>query len=351
MKERKKIRHSLFSVWGYLIFFLTISFLVTCSFLVFILTLEIELGEEIRRSAILTFINVMALSLICAVIDGLRRKYTVERPVKRILDATRKLTDGDFSVRIEHLKAESRNEFDMIISNFNKMAKEFSGIETLRTDFIANISHELKTPLSVIQNYATILQAPELTEEKRLEHAKTIANASRKLSELITNILKLNKLENQQIFPNTKEYDLSEQLRECLLTFESTWETNSIDIKTDIDDVTVCADEELLSLVWNNLFSNAFKFTGGGGIVSVSLKEVGDFSVIKVTDSGIGIPPEIGNRIFEKFYQGDNSHATEGNGLGLSLVKRVVTIIGGEISVESGVGHGSTFIVKLRRSE
>lgn len=145
--------------------------------------------------------------------------------------------------------------------------------------------------------------------------------------------------------------DLGEQLCECLLSFESTWESKAIDIETDIaEGVTVEADRELLALVWNNLFSNAFKFTESGGKVSLTLRTEGDYALVSVSDTGCGIPPEVGRHIFEKFYQGDTSHASQGNGLGLALVKRVLDIIGGEISVESEVGKGSSFTVRIARS-
>jgi len=167
----------------------------------------------------------------------------------------------------------------------------------------------------------------------------------------MTNILKLNKLEKQQIFPQTEEYDLGEQLCTCLLNYESVWEEKNIEIETEIaEDVKVNTDEELLSLVWNNLFSNAFKFTPEGGKVTLILETTEQHAIVKVKDTGCGIAPEVGIHIFEKFYQGDTSHATQGNGLGLALVKRVVDILHGEISVESEIGKGSIFVVKFRRS-
>ena len=167
---------------------------------------------------------------------------------------------------------------------------------------------------------------------------------------MMTNILKLNRLENQQIYPQAAEYDLSEQLCNCLLQFEDVWERSEIDIEADIaDGVTVKADAELLSLVWNNLFSNAFKFTEPGGTVSVILTTTEHHAVIQVKDTGCGIPAEVGRHMFEKFYQGDTSHATQGNGLGLALVKRVIDIMHGEIGVESIVGKGTTFTVRIRR--
>jgi signal transduction histidine kinase len=344
----------MFSIWNFLIFFLTIAFVVTVSFHMFIKTLGIELGMEIRTSAFLTFVNVLILSLIFTLIDGFRRKHTVERPLKRILNATDEWTQGNFSERIAPFHGlGSMNEFDIIINDLNKMAEELSGIETLRTDFIANVSHELKTPLAVIQNYATMLQNPELPEEKRIEYAKTITDASRRFTELVTNILKLNKIENQQIYPESQGYNLSEQMRESLLAFEDAWERKNLELEVVHidDDVYINADAELLTLVWNNLFSNAIKFTEDGGKISVSLKNENGYAVIKVSDTGCGMPPEVGKRIFEKFYQGDNSHSMQGNGLGLALVKRVIDIMSGEISVESTVGQGSTFIVKLRGND
>jgi len=170
------------------------------------------------------------------------------------------------------------------------------------------------------------------------------------MADMMTNILKLNRLENQQIFPQAAEINLGEQICECLLQYEHIWETKGIEIDTDIaEDIIIKADEELLSLVWNNLFSNAFKFTEAGGTVAVSLAATDHYAVVKVSDTGCGMSPEIGAHIFEKFYQGDTSHSVQGNGLGLALVKRVIDIMQGEISVESIVGKGTTFIVKIDR--
>jgi len=351
-KELNKLAtRSLFSWWNYMIFFLVISFVVSCSFLLFFSGMDIS-ETEVRQNALRTFGNVVILSLLFCLLDGVRRKYTVELPVKRILEATRRITQGDFKTRIQTIHGPgSRNEFDMIIENFNRMAKELSGIETLRTDFIANISHELKTPLAVIQNYSTLLQAPALPEAKRIEYAKTLTSASRRLSDLITNILKLNKLENQEIFPEIQKFNLGEQLSECLLGFENIWEEKELEIDTDLEeDIMIEADAELLTLVWNNLFSNALKFTEPHGKITVSLTAEEDWVVVKVSDTGCGMSPEVGKHIFEKFYQGDTSHTTQGNGLGLALVKRVIDIVGGEIRVESEAGKGSTFTVKLRRT-
>lgn len=344
-------------IYQYLLFFLTAAFLVSCSTMLFVTvlsdTLQIELtGENLNLAAKLTFGNVIFLSALFTLIDTLRRKMTTEKAAKHIVDAARKMAAGDFGVRIEPLNRLGTDEkYNEIIDCFNRMAKELAGVETLRTDFIANVSHEMKTPLTVMQNYGTLLQTPDLEEEKRLEYAKGVTEGARRLADMMTNILKLNRLEKQQIYPKTEEYDLGEQLCECLLGYEAVWEKKNIELDTKIaEEVKVNTDRELLALVWNNLFSNAFKFTEEGGSVSVSLEAVQQYAVIKVTDTGCGMSPEIGKHIFEKFYQGDTSHATQGNGLGLALVKRVVDILQGEISVESMPGKGSTFTVKFQRS-
>lgn len=342
----------------FFVFFLLAAFVTTCCIMLFINILQGSIGrdftqEEITVAAKITMLNVILLSIGMAIIDYVRRKLTVERPVKRITDATSKMMEGDFSVRIEPIsKFANDDSFNEIIECINKMATELSSVETLRTDFVANVSHEMKTPLAVMQNYGTLLQAPDLSEEKRVEYAKAITDASRRLADMMTNILKLNRLENQQIYPNLTTFDLGEQLCESLLQYESMWERKNIEIETDIaESVHVCADAELLSLVWNNLFSNAFKFTEDGGKVSLVLTADEKYATVKVTDTGCGMSAEVGAHIFEKFYQGDTSHATQGNGLGLPLVKRVVDIMQGEISVESAVGIGTTFTVKIRRAE
>ncbi len=357
-REQSRASRWLGALWQYFIFFLLIAFVVTCCMLLFLKTLQANMGMSLTQGMIetaakLTFGNVVLISFFCTLIDNVRRWFLVTRPVRRIADAAEKITQGDFSVRIEPVfTLGGQDGFNTIIHSFNQMAEELSGIETLRTDFISNVSHELKTPLAIIQNYGTMLQQPGLAEEERQEYAKAVTDASRRLADLITNILKLNKLENQQIYPEREVYDLGEQLCECLLSFEDLWEKRNIELITDIaEGVIVKSDRSLLSLVWNNLFSNALKFTSTDGRVSVSLKADGAFAVVQISDTGCGISPEVGAHIFEKFYQGDTSHATQGNGLGLALVKRVMDIVDGDISVNSEVGKGSIFTVTIRSAE
>ncbi|MBQ8258471.1 MAG: HAMP domain-containing histidine kinase [Clostridia bacterium] len=340
---------------SFMIFFLTIGFAVSCCMMLFLNVIAETMGleftaENIASAAKITLVNVLIITTIFTWIDYIRRRMTVDRPVRIITEAAEKIMKGDLSVRIKPMQGAATEGFNRIITAVNSMTEELSGIETLRTDFISNVSHEMKTPLAVMQNYGTLLQSQEISDEKRIEYAKGVTDASRRLADMMTNILKLNRLENQTIFPQKAVFDLGEQLCESLLQYESIWEKSDIEIETEIeDDVKVEADAELLSLVWNNLFSNAFKFTGEGGKVRVSLTTDGHYAVVSVSDTGCGMTPEVGAHIFEKFYQGDTSRATQGNGLGLALVKRVVDIMQGEIGVESAVGKGTTFTVKIEK--
>lgn len=357
-KARKQMENSgidveknLFGVLNFFIFFLMVAFVVTCCFLLFFSDADIP-DYVYRDRAKITFFNVLLLSFLFTIVDIFRRKWTTQRPVRRILEATDRITKGDLKARIEPVHKEGKaNEFDVIIDSINTMAEELGSIETLRNDFIANVSHEMKTPLAVIGNYATMLQDPDLDTEKRVQYAKALTTASKNLSELITNILKLNKLENQQIYPDREVYNLSEQLCESLLNFEDVWEKKDINIVTDIEDeVYVDSSMELLSIVWNNLISNAMKFTNPGGTVKVCLSIQDTRAVVSVSDTGCGISKEDGKQIFDKFYQGDTSHSVQGNGLGLALVKKIIDITGSDISVESELGKGSTFSVVLQNA-
>ena len=340
---------------SFLLFFLSVGFVVSCCMMLFLNVLSKDMGlvytsDNIAEAAKITFLNVVIITVLFKTADFIRRKMMVERPVKMIIDAAERMMNRDFSARVRGMHGAGMEGFNQVGQSINAMAEELSSVETLRTDFIANVSHEMKTPLAVMQNYGTLLQAPALSEEKRVEYAKAITDASRRLADMMTNILKLNRLENQQIYPHLTTFDLGEQLCESLLQYESTWERKNIEIETDIaEGVLVSADAELLSLVWNNLFSNAFKFTEEGGRVSLTLTADEKYATVRIADTGCGMSAEIGAHIFEKFYQGDTSHATQGNGLGLALVKRVVDIMQGEIGVESAVGVGTSFTVRIGR--
>ena len=345
--KKYSLQKIVFALLRFFSFFGLTAFAVTCSTLLLLRSFHME-REILENNAKLTFVNVLFLSAVFCLFDAVRRNLTVKRSMRKIIEGLDKITAGDFKFRISNVSDPANaNGFNIIIDRINEMADELSGMEALRTDFIANVSHELKTPLAAINNYGTLLQNPDLSETERIEYSRAVTENSRKLSGLITNILKLSKLENQQIYPKSEKYDLSEQLCECLLDFEFAWEQKNLEIDTDIEeDIFIKADGELLSLVWTNLFSYAVKFTENGGKIFVGLKKENGVAAVTVADTGCGMSVETGMHIFEKFYQGDTSHA--GKGSGLALVKRVVNIIDGEISVKSEIGKGSAFTVKLR---
>lgn len=272
-----------------------------------------------------------------------------EKPVLELRKAVEKVANGDFSVYVAPLHVTGKQDYlDAMMMDFNKMVEELGSIEVLKTDFFSNVSHEIKTPLAVIYNNAELLQKEGLSDEKRKEYTETILHASRRLSNLITNMLKLNKLEKQAIKPVPQKFDLCAQLCECALLFESQWEEKNIEFEADLEDqMWIEGDEELLSLVWTNLLSNAIKFTPSKGMVTLSQTSNDNEVIVTISDTGCGMEEKTLKKIFEKFYQGDTSHSTEGNGLGLALVKRILELSEGYVTVESTVGKGSTFTVCL----
>lgn len=256
----------------------------------------------------------------------------------------------DFSVRLSSMRKDGKkDEFEVLFEDFNTMAEELSSTEMMKSDFIANVSHELTPPpLAVIQNYATLLQSEYLPDEERRLYPKRISEASRRLSALVTNILQINRLENQKIKPALHPFNLSEALCRCILNYESELDEEEIELYTDLDqDLSLTSDENLLDMVWNNLLSNAVKFTPPRGKIRVMMQQEGDSATVKITDSGCGIDGKSIRRIFDKFYQADPSHATQGNGLGLTLTKRIIDLLEGEILAESMPGVSSAFTVKL----
>lgn len=287
-------------------------------------------------------------AIVCALIT-LQKYHRFDRPLRKLCDATRKVAEGDFSIRIQPDHTEENADYlDVMFTDFNKMVAELGSIETLKNDFVSNVSHEIKTPLAIIKSYVSALQNPELPEETRQQYMETIVSATDRLSNLVTNILKLNKLENQMIVAQPKAYNICRQLGECILGFEELWEKKQIEPVVEIEDGTqLVADPGMMEIVWNNLLSNAIKFTPVGG--QVHLRQTSDdaYITVQVQDNGCGMSEETMRRIFDKFYQGDTAHSGEGNGLGLALAQKIVDIAGGVMSVESRQGVGSTFTVRL----
>lgn len=346
MKKRNNLRDTLL---GYVLFFLTVAAVVTVVVCLYAYTDE-KSGGDVRTVSLVMLLVILFLSAVCTVADIFRRKLMVERPMEQILRATEKIASGDFSVRLQPRHDYGKyDEYDCIMENLNAMASELGKSEVLKSDFVSNVSHEIKTPLAIIQNYASLLQSGNLDAEEREKYAATLLRASKRLTDLVTNILKLNKLENQELKPEYEEIELSEMLAQTLIGYEELFEKKGLALSFSFsEEVRIFSSVSYLEIVWNNLLSNAIKFTDAGGEIRVTLKKTVGGAVVCVSDTGCGISPETGKHIFEKFYQGDTSHVQEGNGLGLALVKKVIGILGGEISVKSELGKGSTFTIVLK---
>jgi signal transduction histidine kinase len=342
-----RVRGKYFSAFIFVITFIVLAFISTIQ--------NYILGSNIDYTAIPTrsIITIMGFWLLASslftLITRLQIKKSYEQPMQMLAKATKDVAGGDFSVYVRPLHTKDKADYlDIMIEDFNKMVAELGSIEILKTEFFSNVSHEIKTPLAVVQNHAELLQSDRLTDEQRKEYATAIIQSTKKLSGLITNILKLNRLEQQKIQPTPERYDLCTQLSECALQFEELWEEKEINFEADLEDrATITADESLLELVWNNLLSNAIKFTSKGGTVALAQTSTEDEIIVTVSDTGCGMNEGTLRHIFDKFYQGDTSHATEGNGLGLSLSLRVLQLSGGTITARSVHGEGSIFTVHI----
>ena len=280
-----------------------------------------------------------------------RRKIrqTYEEPMLKLAAATRQVAEGDFSVYVPPVHTADKADYlDQMILDFDKMVEELGSIETLKTDFFSDVSHEFKSPLAVISSNAELLQKGGALSTEQAEQVENIRYATKRLANLIQNMLKLNKLEKQTIRPMPEAFDVCAQLCDCAVQFEEVWERKNIEFEADLEDsAAVYADAGLAEIVWTNLLSNAFKFTPEGGSVTLTQRTEADCIRVSVTDTGCGMAPETVRHIFDKFYQGDSSHATQGNGLGLALVKRILELSDGSITVTSTPGQGSTFTVSL----
>ena len=266
-------------------------------------------------------------------------------PIKKLRSAMDQIADGDYSVRLEDVS--NSKEIMEIYTGFNLMAHELSVTEILQTDFVSNVSHEFKTPITAIEGFSVLLQESENLDEDQQDCIDKIIFNSRRLSSLLGSILLLNKLENQQVATKQSKYRLDEQIRQSVVALEPAWEQKNIELDVDLDRTYYCGSEAMMRHVWDNLIANAIKFTPENSTVRILLREEGAHLTVRVADQGPGLSEETQKHMFDKFYQGDTSHKQDGNGLGLALVKRILSIEQAGIYAENLPEGGCCFTVKL----
>lgn len=267
------------------------------------------------------------------------------RPLTKLSEATEEVAKGNFDTRVDVPKD---YEFGNLAENFNKMVYELGSIETLRNDFVSNVSHEMKTPIASIQGFIKLLKDDSFSKEEKDEFMDIIVSESERLSKLTSNVLKLSKIDNQDISIVKEKFSLDEQIRCVILILERSWSEKDLKLNIDLEKINIVQNEDLLQQVWLNLIENAIKFSSVGGEVTIKLTSDEENSYVEVTDNGAGMSEEIQKHIFEKFYQGDKSHLVDGNGLGLTLVKKIVELCSGDIYINSELGKGTTFTIKIK---
>jgi len=310
-----------------------------------------KLIQETKQYAIWFVLYWAAVALACCIVTAYQKYQAFDKPLRMLSEGAKKVASGDFSVYLKPLNPPKRqNDIDRMFQDFNTMVTELGSTDTMKNDFIATVSHEFKTPLAIIQNYASALENEDLDPQTRREYLETLRTASGNLAEMVTNILRLNKIENQTIPLHAESYDVCSQLCDCVAGFSDKLDEKNLELDADMEDTAeICADQEMLSLVWNNLLSNAIKFTEPGGEIRIQQFSDDKTVTVKIADTGCGMDAETLRHVFDKFYQGDSSHSKEGNGLGLALVRRVLELFHGKVEVESKIGEGSTFTVTLPR--
>lgn len=300
------------------------------------------IDPRVRHIPILFFaLGSVLLGLVIAVFVG---KHII-RPVQNLSDAFDELSKGNFDIKIP--ENESIPEIREMAQRFNSMVYDLSHIETLRSDFVANVSHEFKTPIAAIEGYAMLLQNHTLPAEKQDHYLEKILDNSRRLSSLSVNVLMLSKLENQETVLDKTEYRLDEQIRTCILMLENKWAAKNTEFDMELPRQTYYGSASLLEQVWINLIDNAIKYSPADSSIHIAICETSETVTVSISDDGDGMTEEVQKHMFEKFYQGDKSRKAEGNGLGLALVKRIVDLCKGDIEVESVPGNGSRFTISL----
>ena len=346
--EENKQRISLLIMFSLLVFAILLIAISLAAVAVWLLVKFEVIGsvDETARPTIL----VSLMCVISAIMGGTIAFFAMRiplSPINRLINRLQDLSNGNFDTRLEFGSyIDKIASFSDLSKSFNRLAEELQNTEMLRRDFINNFSHEFKTPIVSIAGLAKLLKNSELGEDEHKQYLKAIEEESMRLSYMATNVLNLTKVENQTILSDVSEFNLSEQLRASILLLESKWSKKDIELVLDFEEYTVSANEELLKEVWINLFDNAVKFANVGGKVSAEITREEDCIAVKIGNTGSEIPPDKKEKIFRKFYQADESHTSEGNGIGLAIVKRIVDLHNGEVEVESENGFTS-FTIRL----
>lgn len=292
------------------------------------------------RSIRVSIVSILLITI--ALMQNISRK--IVNPIKKITDATKKVASGDFTIELE---TKRDDEIGELTHNFNKMVKELNSIECLQKDFINNVSHEIKTPISSIQGFAKLLEADDLSKEERKEYAEIIKEESDRLLYLSTNILKLAKLENQERIMNKTKFNIAEQIRRTISVLEPKWKEKNIKFNVSLKEQEFWGEKDLMYQVWMNIIENSIKFSKQDGQIDVKMKTNQDSIIVEIKDYGIGMEEEEVKKIFDRFYQIDKSHTKPGAGLGMTIAKRIVELSGGKIEVTSKLNESTTFIVTL----
>lgn len=305
--------------------------------------------DTVIKNASWFFTYWFVITLAFSLITTYQKYKSYDKPIAELSEATKKVALGDFSVFVDPKIVHNRNPyFKRMIKDFNSMVEELGSVETLKTDFVSSVSHELKTPLAVIQNYATVLKQDAISQQEKNDYLDEIINASSDLAVTVSNILLLNKLDNQGSISDAATFNLVEQLSDVLLSFENLLEEKNLEVHVELEDrAIVHFDANMLGIVWRNLLSNAIKFSDENGKLFLSQYSTNKEIIVSIRDSGIGMDQKTLSHLFDKFYQADTSRAQQGNGLGLALVKRVVELIDGSITYSSTLGEGTEFIVSI----
>lgn len=292
------------------------------------------------RSIRVSIVSILLITI--ALMQNISRK--IVNPIKKITDATKKVASGDFTIELE---TKRDDEIGELTHNFNKMVKELNSIECLQKDFINNVSHEIKTPISSIQGFAKLLEADDLSKEERKEYAEIIKEESDRLLYLSTNILKLAKLENQERIMNKTKFNIAEQIRRTISVLEPKWKEKNIKFNVSLKEQEFWGEKDLMYQVWMNIIENSIKFSKQDGQIDVKMKTNQDSIIVEIKDYGIGMEEEEAKKIFDRFYQVDKSHTKPGAGLGMTIAKRIVELSDGKIEVKSKLNESTTFIVTL----